>query len=88
MGKQAKLLKKLLSGSKNIRFDDFVTLLVAFGFELKRTRGSHRVFKHPSVPKPFPIQPKANGQAKIYQIQQFLKLIEQYELKLEEDGEE
>jgi predicted RNA binding protein YcfA (HicA-like mRNA interferase family) len=74
----------LLSGSKNIRFDEFVSLLLGFGFELKRTRGSHHVFKHPSVPKPFPIQPKQNGQAKAYQLQQFLKLVEQYELSLDD----
>jgi len=39
-----KLLAKLLAGSKNIRFDDFVSLLEALGFRLSRINGSHRIF--------------------------------------------
>ena len=42
-----KLLKKVLSGSKNIRFGDFVTLVEAFGFQLVRVRGGHHIFERP-----------------------------------------
>ena len=41
-----KLLKKALSGSKNIRFADMVKLIEAFGFELARVTGSHYIFVH------------------------------------------
>jgi hypothetical protein len=34
-----KILKKALDGSKNIRFEDMVVLVQAFGFILARTRG-------------------------------------------------
>jgi predicted RNA binding protein YcfA (HicA-like mRNA interferase family) len=64
MVKKRKLLKKILSGSKNIRFDEFVSLLIAFGFELKRVAGSHQIYKHPAVPELLSIQPDTNDQAK------------------------
>ena len=87
MAKKRKLLNKLLSGSKNIRFGDFVMLLEAFGFRLDRTNGSHHVFGHPLLPRPFPVQ-DVRGQAKPYQVRQFLKLIEMYNLHLDEDSDE
>ncbi len=62
MSKQ-KLLKKVLAGSKNIRFDDMVTLIRAFGFELARVSGSHHIFIHPAVNELVNLQ-NVNGQAK------------------------
>jgi predicted RNA binding protein YcfA (HicA-like mRNA interferase family) len=88
MTKKQKLLRKLLSGSKNIRFDEFVSLLLAFGFELKRISGSHQIYKHPQAPHLLSLQPDQNKQAKQYQIRQFLKLIEEYNLNLENDPED
>lgn len=80
--KAHKLFKKVLAGSKNIRFDDFVTLIIAFGFTLERITGSHRVFSHPNIPQTISAQPNPTGQAKPYQIRQFLRLVEKYELSL------
>ncbi|MEO8611439.1 MAG: type II toxin-antitoxin system HicA family toxin [Chloroflexota bacterium] len=88
MSKKRKLLKKALSGSKNFHFDDLILLLEAFGFVLKRISGSHHIYKHPSVPDLLSIQPAENGQAKPYQIRQFLKLTEEYNLNFEEDNSE
>ena len=82
MNKQ-KLLEKVLSGSKNIRFDDFVRLVEAFGFELSRIRGSHHIFEHPGVPEILNLQ-NSREQVKPYQIRQFLQLVEQYDLELED----
>jgi predicted RNA binding protein YcfA (HicA-like mRNA interferase family) len=86
VSKKRKLLEKVLSGSKNIRFDDFVTLLESFGFIMARISGSHHIFKHSKVQKSFPIQPQSNGQAKPYQIKQFLDLVEENDLKFEDDN--
>lgn len=85
--KKRKLLEKVLSGSKNIRFDEFVVLLIGFGFELKRIKGSHHLFKHPSVSALLSIQPTDSGQAKPYQVRQFLKLVEEFSLRLNDEGE-
>ena len=87
MSKKRKLLEKVLAGSKNIRFDEFVLLLEAFGFERKRVRGSHHLYAHPDVVELLSIQPKTNGQAKPYQINQFLKLVDHYALQLADDDE-
>jgi predicted RNA binding protein YcfA (HicA-like mRNA interferase family) len=77
-----KLLEKILSGSRNVRFKDFVVLVEAFGFELSRVRGSHHIFEHPSVPEILNLQ-NSNGQVKPYQLRQFLQIVEQYSLELE-----
>lgn len=87
MVKARKILQKALSGSKNIRFGDFVKLIEAFGFVLERITGSHHIFSHPDVPQTISAQPYSNNQAKPHQIKQFLKIIEQYDLALDNDNE-
>ena len=79
-----KLLKKVLSGSKNIRFGEMVTLVEAFGFQRMRVRGSHHIFERPEVPEIVNLQDR-KGKAIPYQIKQFLELIEQYNLQLGDD---
>ncbi len=80
--KPQKLLIKILSGSKNIRFTDFVHLIEEFGFHHSRTKGSHHIFVHPDVDELVNIQ-DVNGEAKPYQIKQFLELVEEYGLRME-----
>ena len=82
--KKLKLLKKALAGSRNFRFDDFVALVEAFGFRLSRTQGSHHIFVHPDVTELLNVQ-DVNGEAKPYQIRQFLRLVERYNLSLREE---
>jgi predicted RNA binding protein YcfA (HicA-like mRNA interferase family) len=77
-----KLLRKVLAGSRNIRFGDVVALIEAFGFQLARVSGSHHIFAHPRIAELVNIQ-NHKGKAKPYQVRQFLELIEQYDLELE-----
>ncbi len=81
--KPRKLLQKILSGSKNIKFTEFVHLVEAFGFHLSRIKGSHHMFANPDVDELVNIQ-DVNGEAKPYQIKQFLELVEEYDLRLED----
>ena len=60
-----------------------VALAQAFGFRLVRVQGSHRIFTHPGIPELVNLQ-NVHGQAKPYQIKQFLKLVERHNLMLEE----
>jgi predicted RNA binding protein YcfA (HicA-like mRNA interferase family) len=83
MSRKEKLLQKVLAGSRNVRFGDMVTLLNAFGFRLSRTQGSHHIFTHPGITELVNLQ-NVHGQAKPYQIKQFLNLVERYNLKLED----
>jgi predicted RNA binding protein YcfA (HicA-like mRNA interferase family) len=80
-----KLFKKILSGSDNIRFDDVVTVVEAFGFRLSRVNGSHHIFTHDEIPKLVNLQNR-EGKAKPYQIRQFLALIEEYDLRMEDNA--
>lgn len=85
MVKRGKIFEKLISGSKNISFSEFISLLVGFGYIMERIHGSHHVFKHPNVPQLFSIQPRKDGKAKPYQLHQFLKQVEEHQLSLRED---
>ena len=77
------LLKRIANNPKSARFNEVVLLLDAFGFRLERQRGSHNIFIHPSIPVPVNIQ-NVHGVAKPYQVRQFLKIVERFNLKLEE----
>ncbi|GAB4439499.1 MAG: type II toxin-antitoxin system HicA family toxin [Anaerolineae bacterium] len=83
MGRKQKLLQKALNSPRNLRFNEMVTLVEAFGFELSRIGGSHHIFTHPAVDELINIQNVA-GQAKPYQVKQFLQLVERYNLKLDD----
>jgi predicted RNA binding protein YcfA (HicA-like mRNA interferase family) len=79
-----KLLHRILLNSRNVRFGDMVLLVEAFGFRLIRTAGSHHMYTRDGIPKIVNLQ-EDNGQAKPYQIRQFLTLVEKYRLALEEE---
>jgi len=76
-----KLLEKVLSGSKNVQFNEMVSLVEAFGFHLSRVRGSHFIFVHPQISELVNLQER-DGKAKPYQVREFLQLVEEYNLKL------
>ena len=81
---RGRLLRRILSGSHNVAFGDMAKLVEGFGFRLVRTRGSHHMFSHPDIPELVNLQ-ELGGKAKPYQIRQFLKLVEQYDLRLEDE---
>ena len=81
--KKQKLLKKLLSGSKNIRFLDIVNCAKAFGFHLDRKKRKPSYFVHPNVPEMINLQ-NVGGKAKPYQVKQFLNIVERYNLEMEQ----
>lgn len=83
MVKPAKLLERLLQGSRNVSFRDFQRLLEAFGFHLTRVTGSHHVYGLAGLDRPLIIQPKGKD-AKAYQVEQFLDMVEAYGLSMDE----
>jgi predicted RNA binding protein YcfA (HicA-like mRNA interferase family) len=78
-----KLLQQILNNQKNVKFNDFVIILEAFGFYRARSEGSHTIFKNEAVKEIINIQ-NVNGEAKPYQIRQFFSLVEKYNLRMEE----
>lgn len=84
MNKKRKILKKIIQGSKNIRFDDFVLLIESYDFKLARISGNHHIFINYQIKEIINIQ-NVKGEVKPYQIKQFLSLIEKYNLRMEDD---
>ena len=83
MKKKDKLLRKLLSGARDIRFSEIQSTVELFGFRLDRIKGSHHIYVHPDIPELLNLQ-KVKGKAKPYQIKQFLALVEKYNLHVED----
>lgn len=82
--KPNKLLKRLATTQSNIRFSDLTRLAESLGFELDRTAGSHRIYIHKKHrAAQLNLQPD-KGQAKPYQIKQLLRLVEEYNLSIDE----
>jgi hypothetical protein len=78
------LLERLRRGHhENVGFSDFCRLVEAFGYRLRRIKGSHHFFEHPRVPEVLNLQPR-RGQAKTYQVRQFLEFVELYNLTMED----
>ena len=78
-----KLLRKLLSGTKNVRFAEACLVAEAVGFRRQRVSGSHHIFSHPEIPENLNLQ-EVKGEAKPYQIKQLVKLIETHNLIIKE----
>ncbi|MDP2952797.1 MAG: type II toxin-antitoxin system HicA family toxin [Chloroflexota bacterium] len=64
-----------------------VNLVEGFGFRLARVSGSHHIFRHGLTGTKLNLQPY-RGQAKPYQIDQFLGLVEQLNLTMDAEDEE
>ena len=80
-----KLLKKLSDGSfNNVSFTDARNLLEGFGFHLSRINGSHHVFTNVGIQEQINFQ-DVNGEAKPYQLRQLIRLVERYNLNLEDE---
>jgi len=85
--KSSKLFRQILSNQQNVRFNDLEKLVKAFGFTHVRTSGSHRIYARQGIPELVNLQ-EVGGQAKPYQIKQFLKLVEKYSIVIQhEEGQ-
>jgi len=79
-----RLLKRLSDGAlTNVSFADLIDLVEGFGFRLQRVSGSHHIFVHPDVPELVNLQ-NVRGEAKPCQIRQLLRLVERYNLRVED----
>ena len=83
MTKPSKLYEQLLTNpGAIISFRDFERLLEAFGWEHKRTKGSHRTYGHPQVPAVLTINPGGKS-AHRYQVRLLLEFVEEYGLDMD-----
>ena len=80
MTKRDKLWQKAKESPQNLSFDEFETLLRQSNWTLERQEGSHRLWISPKG-QTLPIQPRKDGKAKSYQIQQFFLMGRQERVK-------
>jgi hypothetical protein len=71
--------KKIKNSSNNIRFKEICYIAELFGFIYRGGAGSHTVFKRNDISEKLNFQ-NDNGKAKPYQVRQFVKIIEKYNL--------
>ena len=69
---------------RNVAFGDIINMVEGFGFRLARISGSHHIYIHPAIPELVNLQ-EVKGEAKPYQIRQFLRIVERYNLRLEDE---
>ena len=81
--RQAAFWDRLSRGdTRNVDFAEFCRLIEAFGFELRRISGSHHIYRHKRAARLLSLQPR-NGEAKPYQIAQFVSIVEEFGLSME-----
>lgn len=87
MGRQRKLLERVLSGTadRNIGFDELRSLLLGLGFE-ERIRGSHHLYRKTGIRDKINLQ-RQGSQAKPYQVRQVRTVIIEYRLGGQDDAE-
>lgn len=84
MSNAAKIYARLLANPNAIiSFADFEALFAAFGFKVRRGKGSHRNFKHPKVPAILTAQPRGKD-AVPYQVKRLLAVVKEYDLHISE----
>ncbi|OCC16579.1 toxin HicA [Dissulfuribacter thermophilus] len=71
-----KRLERIKRNPKDVKFTDLVSILLHYGFVEVRSKGSHRIFKHPSWNGILTLQ-EIRGKAKPYQVRQAIKAIEE-----------
>jgi len=73
------IYQKLKDNPKNVRFEELCRAAELFGFEFRGGKGSHRIFVKEGVREMLNFQ-EVKGKAKPYQVRQFIKIIERYNL--------
>ena len=77
-----RLLARIVAGhQRNVSFRELCALVSAFRFRLARIEGSHHIYQHETIEEQLNLQ-DVRGEAKPYQIRQFLRLVERYDLRM------
>ena len=84
MGRLKKLFDKINNNPNDVRFSDMCKLAEAFGFKHKGGKGSHEAYSRKGIEEILNFQ-NVGGRIKPYQVRQFLKIIQEYNLKMKED---
>lgn len=84
MSKREKLRQKIEQNPKNVRFNDLSRLLEFYGFELRRTKGSHHSFVAKIAEQEVLLVVPYEQPLKAVYVKQALELIKKIEAYLDE----
>lgn len=73
------IYEKLKRNPANVRFEEICKAAELFGFKFGGGKGSHRIFVRREIREMLNFQ-EVKGKAKPYQVKQFVKIIEKYNL--------
>ena len=73
------IYRELKERVTNVRFEEICRAAELFGFQFKGGKGSHRIYVRQGIKELLNFQ-DVRGKAKPYQVRQFIKLIEKYNL--------
>ena len=74
-----RLFEELKRNSRNVRFERLCKIADAFGFKFRGGKGSHRIYVREGIMEILNFQ-NVGGKAKPYQVRQFIKIVEKYNL--------
>ena len=74
------LLEELKENPRKVRFARLCKIAEDFGFQTRKGAGSHRVYFREEIQEILNFQ-NEGGWAKAYQVRQFIKVIEKYNLQ-------
>ncbi|OIO33976.1 MAG: hypothetical protein AUJ76_04410 [Candidatus Omnitrophica bacterium CG1_02_41_171] len=82
--KKIEIYERFKRNPKNVRFEEICKTAELFGFHFRGGKGSHRIYVRKGVKEMLNFQ-NVEDKAKVYQVKQFLRIIERYNLVEEED---
>jgi len=81
-----RLLEELKKNPKNVRFERLCNIAETFGFRFRGGKGNHRIYTRDRVYELLNFQ-NVHGNAKPYQVRQFIKIIEKYGILEENEND-
>lgn len=76
---KGEIYEKLKKNPANVRFEEICKIAKLFGFRFKGGKGSHRIFVRAGIREMLNFQ-EVKGKTKPYQVKQFIRIIEKYNL--------
>ncbi len=80
MSRREKLINKALRDPRSLSFTELCLLSESFGFQRRQGKGSHVRYVHLEIRITTNFQPGKNGEAKAYQVRQFLAILRSHGL--------
>jgi len=79
VNQKGQIYERFKRNPANVNFEELCTAAGSFGFKFRGGKGSHRVFVRKGIREMLNFQ-NVRGKAKPYQVKQFIRIIEKYNL--------